>query len=73
MQPEARQQFNDHVAEGCGGEHVGEIGPRECSEVAGKKADKQQDAKGNPGSEDSRNERKGMIERDSRHAGHTER
>src|ERR1035441_10287791 len=35
VQPEAREQCHDHVAECCGREHEAEIGPRKGSEIAG--------------------------------------
>ena len=61
MQPEARKQRDDHVAEGRGRQHKGEIGPRKRSEIAGKEADQQRDAGGDPGREDGGDQRARMA------------
>ena len=55
MQPEAREQRDDHVAEGGGRQHEREVGPGKRSEIAGKKTDQQRDPSGNPWREDCRN------------------
>ena len=73
MQPEAREQRDDHVAEGRGRQHKGEIGPGERREIAGEEADQQRDAGGDPGREDSGDQRGGMRQRDGRHRGHAAR
>ena len=52
MEPEAGEEFDDDVAEGCGGKDKGEVGPGERGEVAGEEADEKSDAESDPGSED---------------------
>ena len=61
VQPEARQQRDDHVAEGRGGQDKGEIGPGERGQVAGEEADQQRDPGGDPGSKDRGDQRAGWA------------
>ncbi len=70
VQPELREQGDDHVSERCGGEHEGEVGPGEGGEIAGEKADQQRDAEGDPGCEDRGDEGAGVSEGDCGHMGH---
>lgn len=37
--PEACEQGDDDISEGCGGKDEGEIGPGECGEVAGEESE----------------------------------
>src|ERR1035437_240387 len=73
VKPEAREQRHDHVAEGCGREDEGEIGPRELAEITGEEADQERDTDGNPRREHGRDESQGMRKRNSRQAGHAAR
>jgi hypothetical protein len=49
VEPELREQGDDDVAEGGGGEDEGEVGPAEGGEVAGEEAEEAEDAGDDPG------------------------
>ncbi len=52
MQPKARKQGDNDIAEGGGRKDKGEVGPRKRGEVTGEKADEERYACGDPWGED---------------------
>jgi len=65
MKAEMRNQGDEHISEGSGGQHVGEVGPGKGGHVGGEEGEQQQDSDGHPGIENGEEQAGNIVQRDT--------
>src|SRR5581483_6895809 len=66
-----RNEGQQNISQGSGGENISEIGPRESHHIAGKKCQQKQNSKRDPGIGNGQNDTRNIGEGDAAHLLHS--